>query len=943
MLRFVARKIKSKKWLVLCLLIGNILLVAIAASSPMYTKAALQRMLTTDLKEYVTENGKYPTVVHIYTSVSGQNGKQTVYSDEELIDNIGNEFGIEPKYVLKNMYLDGAVLIPELERTDQSNKIESRVGYLLGIEEHINIISGSMYGSGKSDDGAIEAIVSQKCLVGLNLIVGETLSISGYNYADGTPVRIRVVGVYENSQPDDDYWYKSPNDYYRDLFMNPALFNSMFMESSNNGKGVKGLLFALFDYNDLTTDNAENIMTISTGYKEEFLQAFGHSYNDSFSSIIAGYLADAGKITVTLRVLQVPIYALLCAFIFMVSRQMLELEQNEISVIKSRGAGKGKIILIYLVQSTAISVISLALGIPLAALICQIVGSANAFLEFVSRQSLQLEMTWAVMGYGFTAALFSIIVMTMPVFKFADVSIVDHKRTKSRSTKKPLWQRAFIGIIALGVSLYGLYSFNSQKDVLAQRVLDGAGLDPLLFLCSSLFIIGAGLFALRIVPLVARLVYTIGKKWWDPAMYTSFLWVIRTKNSQGYIVAFLVVTIGLGIFNAQTARTINQNEQDRILYGTGTDIVLQEQWSNNQEAVENDPIGMTALVYTEPDYRKYLQLEGVQSAARVICDTKASVYSTASVTGPESSKYVTLMGVDTKQFGQTAWFKDGLLPAHWYDYLNAISQNASAILVSSNFRDVLGYQLGDIVGYRDSGGNAARGVIYGFVDYFPTYNPVVAGSNSEGLRTETNRYLIVANFNYLTSAWGVVPYQVWLKTEGDTGFIYDFIQESDVKLSYFADSQAKLIELKNDPTFQGTNGILTISFVVVLILCTAGFMIYWILSINSRSLQFGIFRAMGMTMGEIIKMLLNEQLFISGVSIAFGVGVGVLASKLYIPLVQIAYASADTVIPLEIASSGADIARLLIIVGLVIAVCMVILGVLISRLKISQALKLGED
>ena len=39
-------------------------------------------------------------------------------------------------------------------------------------------------------------------------------------------------------------------------------------------------------------------------------------------------------------------------------------------------------------------------------------------------------------------------------------------------------------IVLLGVSLYGLYSFNNQKDLLAQRVLDGASLDPLLFLCS---------------------------------------------------------------------------------------------------------------------------------------------------------------------------------------------------------------------------------------------------------------------------------------------------------------------------------------------------------------------------------------------------------------------------------------------------------------------------
>ena len=46
------------------------------------------------------------------------------------------------------------------------------------------------------------------------------------------------------------------------------------------------------------------------------------------------------------------------------------------------------------------------------------------------------------------------------------------------------------------------------------------------------------------------------------------------------------------------------------------------------------------------------------------------------------------------------------------------------------------------------------------------------------------------------------------------------------------------MEQKNDPVLQGTNGILTVGFIVVLLLCTVGFLIYWILSIQSRALLF---------------------------------------------------------------------------------------------------------
>ena len=90
-------------------------------------------------------------------------------------------------------------------------------------------------------------------------------------------------------------------------------------------------------------------------------------------------------------------------------------------------------------------------------------------------------------------------------------------------------------------------------------------------------------------------------------------------------------------------------------------------------------------------------------------------------------------------------------------------------------------------------------------------------------------------------------------------------------------------------------------------------------------------------------MLFGEQIFISGTSIGAGILVGSLAAKLYIPLIQIAYSDAGSALPLVLVSENSDLLRILIVVGSVMLVCMVILGWLISKLKITQALKLGED
>ena len=185
---------------------------------------------------------------------------------------------------------------------------------------------------------------------------------------------------------------------------------------------------------------------------------------------------------------------------------------------------------------------------------------------------------------------------------------------------------------------------------------------------------------------------------------------------------------------------------------------------------------------------------------------------------------------------------------------------------------------------------------------------------------------------------------MWIRNaEASSQYIYDFAQEKEIGFVEFRDTNADLIALKNDPVFQATNGILTVGFIVVLLLCSVGFLIYWIQSIRSRQLQFGIFRAMGMAMGEILGMLLNEQIWLSLTSILMGALVGKLAAKLYVPLIQMAYSSERQLIPLEIVSVQSDALRLYIVVGIVMVLCMLILGRLIRKIKIAQALKLGED
>ena len=225
------------------------------------------------------------------------------------------------------------------------------------------------------------------------------------------------------------------------------------------------------------------------------------------------------------------------------------------------------------------------------------------------------------------------------------------------------------------------------------------------------------------------------------------------------------------------------------------------------------------------------------------------------------------------------------------------------------------------------------------VDYWPSINPYEKNSQGE------YRDFVIMNYDYVNIQTKLEPYEVWMKLE-DGATVEDFynsISDSDIVAIRLDVASQLITSSKTDAMLQGVNGALTLGFITIMALCFIGFIIYWILSIKGRTLQFGILRAMGMSFREIIAMIIYEQVLVSGVSIFLSIIIGGVASDLFVPLFQVLYNVTDQVPPFVVISQRSDYIKLYCIVLVMLLVGFVVIARLIKSININKALKLGED
>ncbi len=983
MFTLLLRKMRNTKWMVFCLLIGFIMASAMMSTIPIYMNASLQRMLVKDMdafqEEFMIYPGSYNTSKSFRSGMATDSQLQTM---KDYVKTVDEQFAALdlPDVGSKKVMLDTYLYCKSFSIADGESAARLTVGGMSDITEHSAAASGRMMQKGQRDDGVFECMATERSLKTNGLALDTVYEIANVMGGDAS-IKIEIVGLLDVADENDPYWAEGIDEAYTATVFTD--YDTMLDEMLPTG--AVNLSKASYNYFiDYTRLDIAQLGGINNSYnkQKETFKKSGIGFTMPAKDILSDYAKRSEQLTLLLWLLQIPVILMIIFYLFMVSKLNIEQEKNEIAVFKSRGASNRQVLGIYAMESMVLGIITAAAG-PFAGLgLCRILGASNGFLEFVNRRAMPVRLTAEAFIYAAAAVLVFFVTTLVPIIPASKTTIVEHKQSKAKKKKHALWEKVGLDIILAGGSFAWLYYYNrTQAKLLELGVTDTtATVNPLMFVTSTAFILGLGLFLIRVYPLFIRIISRIGQRFWSPAQYVSLTNIGRsTTGRERFLMLFLVLTVSLGVFFANTARALNRNAEETVYYANGADIVLTEEWYSSkteaaqksaaptngapQQAAEEPEEEDTATVvtYTEPVFERFEKLAGVSHTAKVfrrdgvtLKSSKMTVVKRSAKSDSKkredyldqnmnaksanTDKNVQLMTIQPADFAEVINFEPRLLPTHINNYLEALAEYTPGVILSSSFRDY-GLELGDTVECEWGANDPFDVTVLAFADYWPSLDPYAEAGDGSYMD------FAVMNFDYVNVQTNMEPYQVWIDLEDDASVqdFYNSVEAAHIEVTGMTSAKQELIAKKNDPMLQGMNGALTLGFITIMIMCIIGFLIYWILSIKSRTLQFGILRAMGMKYREIIAMIVYEQILVSGVAILAAIFIGGITSELFVPLFQSVLDVSSRVPEFVVIPQRSDYLKLYAVIAAMLLVGFLVLGRLIGRINISKALKLGED
>ena len=950
----VAKRLRYHLGLSVSTLVGIISVLSLVICVPVFTNAVLSQVIKQTLIEKSVRNHRSLFSLHVYYRDDGANTALPAQGADEVsrwIDQqLTQQVGLKVANILADIETEVVVFRPVKYQSSQPpfvNILMSIVNTNL-VPTKTRLVEGAWPTTAEAAataTGPVPVAIEESYADSNFLNVGDVLQ------ADN--LTIEIVGIFRAIDPNDLSWFYSPEITFNNSVWAPREYFTARLSASLKDPVTYASWYAIVDDNSLRFNNSLDY-TRSLIRLQTDLQAVLPKAAIDYSPLdeLKGYDARRLSLTVLFYAAGAPLVLLALIFISLTASIALQQLEQETTTLRGRGVTLTQVFGLNLVESVVMILLALPFALLVGWLAAMAMGHTTLFLQFTRQSDLVFSLKDINLLWLGGVVLVILIARFIPLLGLRHTTAVSLKQERSRNVKRPLWERSFVDFLLLVPAGYAYWVLRNQ---LLNPVEDAAAAtasantsqgqyDPLMFAASSIFAISACMIVLRIFPWFVRLLARLSERFFPTGPYLAIQELARRPQEHASVMLLIMISLSLAIYSASMAKTLDRWMHDSQYYQAGADLIIRAYKlplpSNSnpltggapaQPATNDITQGAQSLV----NLQALLEVDGIRSA------TNVGRYF-AQVHPYVGSSTVKLVGIDRLSFPATAYFRSDFSDQSLGALMNVLAAVPNGVLVEPGYLESTGLRIGDPIQMSARIGMLDQGfveqmVIVGIFTHFPTIYP-------------SNTPTMIANLGELFGTpEAAINYDVWLSIQDDAS-----VQTVVSDLQQLAYQSGMAVEIRNNalleiqtlmgqPEWVGLFGLLSVGFLLTGLMPCIGFVLDTFASLSKHFVQLGILMAVGLPNAQVVSYLVLERLFLMGIAMAGGTGIGFILCVLFIPLLQINTAGSSPVPPFEVLIGWTESTWLIVAFGVVLLI--VVIGTIgyLVQIKIFQAVKLGES
>ena len=495
---------------------------------------------------------------------------------------------------------------------------------------------------------AVEAVVPREAAELFGVGVGDSL-VAVPTWTDDAPfVNVDISGVFDRAGPGSELWYldsvmgTAAGDEFRTIpfyvtesaFLNVVGPPLLKMDST---------YYYLLDVDEgrLNARNApiaaSNLLNLGAHLDttlNEYLQA------TTLDDVIRRYDRRLFFSKLPMYMVLALIGVVVLYYVATLSSLVVETRRNEVVLLRSRGGSSPQVLVVFVLEGLTIAVLATVAAPLVAAAAISLMGLTPAFSDLTGGGLLDVRLSSPSFMLGAVGGVLGLVALVLPAFQVSRTGVIRHRQEAARPTALPAFQRYYVDVLLLIVSIYLFRQLTEQGSVVATDLLGEPAVSELLLALPGLTLIAAAVVLLRIFPIAMNLTGRLlsGS---IPAGLVMGIWqMARSPTHYARLSLLLILAAGLGMFASSFGATLERSFLERVLHSTGADVKVE-----GVQGRDFTDEGAAALS------TEYAGVPGVEAATAVL---RKGGQELSRLTGIPYEMF----GIDPTAFGDVAFFRD---------------------------------------------------------------------------------------------------------------------------------------------------------------------------------------------------------------------------------------------------------------------------------------------